>query len=267
MLQIGYAQHMQDIVILYEDSDCLFIQKPAGISVHGDGKTPGATIADWILEAYPALASVGEPLLISHKGESLEIPKPGIVHRLDKETSGVMLIAKTQEAYDHFKSQFQGRETTKIYHAFVYGWPKEDDVLIDAGIGRSTGDIRRYGTGKNIRGTIRESQTIIRVLGRFGNRAYTGQGSTDDGVYSFVEAEPKTGRTHQIRVHLLSINHSIVSDSLYSPRRKKALGFDRLALHARSLTVKMLTGEDKNVVAPYPEDFENALKIMARDAA
>ena len=257
---------MHDIHILYEDQDCLFIQKPAGISVHGDGKTPEKTIADWILETYPALSAVGEPLLISHKGQSLEIPKPGIVHRLDKETSGVMLIAKTAAAYDHFKAQFQGRETRKIYHAFVYGWPKEDEIFIDAAIGRSTGDIRRYGTGKNIRGMLRESQTTVRVLGRFGNRAYQGQGSTDEGTYSFVEAEPKTGRTHQIRVHLLSINHSIVSDSLYSPRRKKALGFERLALHARELTVKLLSGEDKTVVAPYPEDFEKALKIMGPQA-
>ena len=251
------------IAVLYEDADCLFIQKPAGISVHGDGKTPGVTIADWVLENHPDLAGVGEPLLISHKGESIELAKPGIVHRLDKETSGVMLLAKTPEAYTHFKTQFQERETKKIYHAFAYGWPKEDEMLVDAAIARSTGDIRRYGTGKNVRGALRESQTILRVLGRFGNREYEGRGSTDDGTYSFIEAEPKTGRTHQIRVHLLSVNHPIVSDSLYAPRRKKALGFERLALHARSLTVKMLNGEEKTVVAPYPADFEKALKLLA----
>ena len=253
---------MQNIPILFEDADCLFIQKPAGISVHGDGKTPGPTIADWVLEAHPELAGVGEPLLISHKGKSIEIPKPGIVHRLDKETSGVMLLAKTPEAYAHFKAQFQDRETKKIYHAFTYGWPKEDETLVDAAIGRSTGDIRRYGTGKNIRGTLRESQTVVRVLARFGNRPYEGRGSTDEGTYSLVECEPKTGRTHQIRVHLLSMNHPIVSDSLYAPRRKKALGFERLALHARSLTVTLPNGEEKTVVAPYPADFESALKRM-----
>lgn len=247
------------ITILFEDKDCLFINKPAGVSVHGDGKTPGDTIADWVLSEYPALKDVGEPLLISHKGESIAIPKPGIVHRLDKETSGVMLIAKTQEAYEHFKTQFQGRDVKKIYHAFTYGWIKEDETLIDAAIGRSTGDVRRYGTGKNIRGAIRESQTIVRVLGRFGYRAYAGQGSTEDGTYTFVEAEPKTGRTHQIRVHLLSINHSIVSDSLYSPKRKQALGFKRLALHARSLSLSLPGGAEKTIVAPYPEDFETAI--------
>jgi 23S rRNA pseudouridine1911/1915/1917 synthase len=231
------------------------------MSVHGDGKTPGETIADWVLSTHPKLAGVGESLLISHKGESIEIAKPGIVHRLDKETSGVMLLAKTQAAYEHFKAQFQGRDVKKVYNAFVYGWPKEDEIFIDAAIGRSTGDIRRYGTGKNVRGAIREAQTMVRVLKRFGGSGYQGRGSTEDGTYSFVEAEPKTGRTHQIRVHLLSINHSIVSDSLYSPKRKQALGFNRLALHARSLTVRLPGGEEKTVTAPYPEDFEKALAL------
>ena len=114
--------------ILHEDKDCLFINKPAGISVHGDGKTDEKTMADFLLEAYPEIKEVGEPLEVKLAGGlSKFIPKPGIVHRLDKETSGVMLIAKNQKAHAFFKKQFHDHEIKKTYHAFVYGWLKEDE--------------------------------------------------------------------------------------------------------------------------------------------
>lgn len=255
---------MDKPIILLESESALFINKPAGISVHRDGKTEEYTVADWVLETYPALASVGEPLLIRHKGEEISIPKPGIVHRLDKETSGVMLIAKTQEAYEFFKSQFQGREVKKIYHAFAYGWLKEDEQIVSLPIGRSTNDFRRYTTEGAARGMMRESETVFRALNRFGKKPYDGRGSTEDGLYTFVEAEPKTGRTHQIRVHLKAINHPIVSDTLYCGKRKPALGFSRLALHARSLTLALPGGEVKTVEAPYPEDFKNAITGMEK---
>lgn len=257
-----------DISILFENEDCLFINKPAGISVHGDGKTPEHTVADWVLEKYPALASVGERMKLKIKNEELIIKKPGIVHRLDKETSGVMLIAKTHDAYEFFKKQFQERTTKKIYHAFVYGWLKSDAGTIDESIGRSTGDIRKWGTGKGTRGTMREATTLYRVLSRFSpisnlqSQISDGKGSTEEGTYSFVEAEPKTGRTHQIRVHLRSINHPIVCDSLYAPKRPRALGFERLALHARELTITLPSGEKKTVQAEYPPDFESATKKL-----
>lgn len=249
-----------EISILYEDDHCLFINKPAGISVHGDGKIEEYTLATWILEHYPVLAAVGEPLTIRIKGEEVVVPKPGIVHRLDKETSGVMLIAKTHAAYEFFKSQFQNRETEKTYHCFAYGWPKEDTFSTSESIGRDSGDIRRWTTGKGARGTLREASTDFSVIARFGDRSYEGRGSTEEGTYSFIEARPKTGRTHQIRVHLKALNHPIVADSLYAPKRPKALGFDRLALHARRLAVLLPSGERKAVEAPYPADFESALQ-------
>ena len=249
-----------DIPILYEDESCMFIHKPAGISVHGDGKTPEYTLADWILEFHPTLAPVGEHLKIQIKGEEITVPKPGIVHRLDKETSGVMLLAKTHESYEFFKKQFQERDIKKVYHAFVYGWPKEDHIHIEKPIGRDSGNIRRWIVGALARGTMREAITDVEVVHRFGTRSYEGKGSTEEGTYSFVEARPKTGRTHQIRVHLRAINHPIVGDSLYAPKRERALGFTRLALHARSLSVLLPSGEQKEVTAPYPADFEGALK-------
>jgi 23S rRNA pseudouridine1911/1915/1917 synthase len=252
------------VEILYEDDNCLFLNKPAGLSVHGDGKSDQYTLAHWVLENYPTLLAVGEPIKMQIGGEEIEVPKPGIVHRLDKDTSGVMLLAKTHEAYEFFKKQFQAHEITKIYHCFVYGWIKEDRQTIDSPIGRDSGNIRRWITGKLARGTIREAVTHITVLNRFGKTLYEGKGSTEEGTYSFVEARPKTGRTHQIRVHLRSINHPIVSDSLYAQKRDQALGFTRQALHARELTLAIPGGEMKTVVAPYPADFENALKLADR---
>ena len=248
--------------LLYEDADCLFINKPAGISVHGDGKTDEKTLTDFLVEAYPEMADIGEPLEIRLAGGvSKFVAKPGIVHRLDKETSGVMVIAKTQEAHAFFKQQFQNHEIKKIYHAFVYGWLKEDMFTVNAAIGRDSGNIRRWVTGNNARGTMRESQTLFRVLSRFGNKTYDGKGSTEEGVFTFLEAIPKTGRTHQIRVHLKSVNHPIVCDSLYAPSRPHALGLSRLALHARSLELILPSGKTKHVEAPYPEDFANAVKV------
>lgn len=249
------------LTILYEDADCLFVNKPAGISVHADGKTEEVTLADLIVEKYPELKDIGEPLEIQYKGETITVPKPGIVHRLDKETSGVILIAKSQSAYEFFKKQFQDREIQKVYHAFVYGWPKEDKQTIEAPLGRDNGDIRKWTAAKTARGTIREATTEISVISRFGDREYEGKGSTDEGTYSFVEARPKTGRTHQIRVHLRYMNHPIVSDPLYAGKRGPALGFSRLALHARTLEVMLPSGKAHKVEAPYPPDFLSAIDL------
>lgn len=252
------------IEIVFETSDCLFINKPAGISVHGDGKTDEVTLADVLVAQYPFLAEVGEPLEITHGGETISVMKPGMMHRLDKDTSGVMIIAKTQSAYEFLKTQFKERHVEKIYHAFVYGWIKEDTQMIAAPIGRDTGDIRRWTTGRAMRGVPREAQTQITVMSRFGDLPYEGKGSTEEGTYSFVEARPKTGRTHQIRVHLRAINHPIVSDTLYASKRPKALGFERQALHARSLTITLPEGKQVTIEAPYPEDFINAVKLAER---
>lgn len=250
-----------EVPILYEDENCLFLNKPAGISVHGDGKSGEYTLADWILEKYPNLSNVGEDIQTKIKNEELIIKKPGIVHRLDKETSGVILIAKNKEAYEFFKKQFQEREIAKVYNAFVYGFIKEDDIIVDKPIGRDSGNIRRWVVGKTARGAIRDAVTNIKVISRFGNKKYEGKGSTEEGTYSFVEARPKTGRTHQIRVHLRFLNHPIVSDSLYASKREKDLGFSRLALHAKSLKVELPKGNLVEIIAPYPRDFENALQV------
>ncbi len=251
--------------IIFENNDILVLNKPAGISVHGDGKTPLKTVADFIVEQYPALKEVGEPLVIEHKGEQITISKPGIVHRLDKDTSGVLIIAKNQPTFLFLKEQFMNRNVQKTYHALVYGWPKEDKGSIDEPIGRAKTDIRKWTAGKGARGVLREAHTSYEVLARYSedDREYTGSGSTEADTCAYVEVSPKTGRTHQIRVHMKYINHPLVCDSLYAPDKPNHLGFTRLALHAKSLTIALPNGEEQTFEAPFPKDFEHAREILA----
>src|SRR5690554_5302394 len=108
--------------IIFENNNLLIINKPAGILVHSDGKSSDLTVADWVLEQYPDLRSVGEPMTVQGTGGNIvEVVRPGIVHRLDKDTSGCLVIAKTQESFLHLKAQFQDHTIQKTYHAFVYG--------------------------------------------------------------------------------------------------------------------------------------------------
>lgn len=237
----------EKIKVIFESDDIVAINKPAGIVVHSDGKNENKTLTDWILEKYPEAENVGEPIV----SEKTNILRPGIVHRLDKETSGVMLIARTTRGFENLKQQFQDRTIQKNYHAFVYGNIKEELTIIDKPIGRSSKDIRRWTSMRDARGQMRDAMTLVRVLAR-GN--YHGE------VFTYIEAEPKTGRTHQIRVHLKAIDKPILCDSLYSPNRDCILGFNRLALHAREISFFDCEGERHTIQADFPEDFENALK-------
>ena len=249
------------IDILYEDSNIIVINKPAGLTVHGDGRTEEKTLADFLLEQYPEMRDVGEPMIVELNGERQEIFRPGIVHRLDRGTSGVMLIAKNQESFLALKEQFQHHTIQKVYHAFVYGWLKHDEATIDEPIGRSPRDFRMLSAHNTARGELREAITDYKVLFRGSDIPVR-----DDMVladvhkYSVVELYPKTGRTHQLRVHLKYINHPIVADELYAEGRKQAFGFIRPALHARMITFMMMNGDMKTIVAPYPVDFQYALE-------
>ncbi len=249
--------------VLLENSDLIVINKPAGISVHGDGKSTEKTIADWILETYPEIKDVGE-LKLQVTSDMLQVMRPGIVHRLDKDTSGCLIVAKTQTSYDYLKSQFQSHAIQKEYHAFCYGWLKEDSGTIDIPIARSTSDIRKWTAGRGKRGVEREALTEYEVIRRFGEGEYQGVGSTEVGTYSYVKAWPKTGRTHQIRVHLQYLNHPIVSDTLYASNREPALGFTRQALHARSIVWQAMEGGEIRVEAPFPEDFLHAIALAEK---
>lgn len=133
----------------YEDEDIAAINKPSGLMVHGDGKSDEPTVADWVVRKFPGILGVGEPMEV---GEEEFIDRPGIVHRLDKDTSGVMLIAKTKRGFEVLKGQFQNREIKKIYHAFVYGTPKHSRGMIDKPIGRSQHDARLWSAERGARG-------------------------------------------------------------------------------------------------------------------
>jgi len=239
--------------IIKEEKDYLIINKPAGLVVHSDGRTKEKTLCDFLIEKFPEIYGVGEPLNISEEkdGEKQEkiIDRPGIVHRLDRDTSGVMIVARTQEGFEHFKKLFKDRKNQKAYQAFVYGNIKEDSFIINESIGRSKKDFRRWMSGENARGKLRSAETEFKVLKRSEKKDIT-----------FVEAYPKTGRTHQIRVHLKSVNSPIVADNLYAPNRDPKLGFERMALHAYSIRFKDLEGEIKEYAAEYPKDFENAIR-------
>jgi len=230
--------------VLYEDENILGLFKPAGFIVHGDGRREEKTLCDWLMEKYPILKDVGEPLVLVN---GISIPRPGIVHRLDRHTSGVLLVAKNQKAYEFLKSQFQNREIKKTYLAFVYDKVRDDFGTINMPIGRSKGDFRQYTAPPKARGEMREAVTYYEVIKR----------STEA---TYVKAMPKTGRTHQIRVHLKAIGHPVICDRVYAGGRPTLLAFERLALHAHIISFKNLDNEEKTIEAPLPADFVAALE-------
>ncbi len=237
--------------ILLETPTFLAINKPAGLVVHPDGKRSEYSLVDWIFENYPGIAGVGEPLIIEHGGEQITIDRPGIVHRLDRETSGVLLIAKTQESYENLKQQFQDHTIRKQYLAIVSG---KTDLrgIIDTPIGRSARDIRRWTVGTAARGMLRPAVT-----------SYVTEKTSvhNDHPYSLVRLYPETGRTHQLRVHMKSIQRPIIGDGIYAPSTVGMLGFNRTALHAQSITFKDLDGKEYTVEAPLPDDFIKNLDL------
>ncbi|MFA6353652.1 MAG: RluA family pseudouridine synthase [Candidatus Paceibacterota bacterium] len=210
------------INILYEDSNILAIDKPSGILVHPDKWSKEKTILDLFIKKYPKLE---------------------IVHRLDKDTSGVMLLAKNKKTHEFLKSQFQNRDVKKIYVAIVSGSVNNDRGVINKPIGRSPKDFRRRLAGRGARGEMREAVTEYRVLKRLKN-------------FTYLEVRPKTGRTHQIRVHLKYLNHPVVCDSLYNPDNPCPKGLKRLALHAKSIEFKNLKGEIIKVESSIPKEFK-----------
>ncbi len=232
---------------LFENEEVIVVNKPAGLVVHSDGKTEESNLCDWILENYPEIENVGEPLILQN---GTEIKRPGIVHRLDRETSGVLIIAKTQESFLNLKEQFQNKEVKKIYKTFVWGKMKENEGIIDRPIGKSGKDFRQWSAQRGARGKLREAITEYRVL-------------KSNEEFSYLEINLKTGRTHQIRVHMKAVNTPVVGDKLYAPKQDYALGFERVALHAFSVRFSLISGEKVEIEASLPIDFEKALGMIA----
>jgi 23S rRNA pseudouridine1911/1915/1917 synthase len=277
---------MTKITILFEDNDVLVINKPAGLAVHADVRTlTEASVASFILENYPKIKNVGEPMEVEVAGgptspdglrranKKINIPRPGIVHRLDKETSGVLIIAKNQKTFESLKEQFQNHTIKKVYRAFVYGFVSDPKAslatgkrgTIDAPIGRSPRDIRMWTAGRGAREPLREAVTEYTVLNRFSDVSQDDDTKpTLEHQFSYIEAYPKTGRTHQIRVHMRYINHPVVSDPLYRGAKEMALGMKRLALHAYSITFRLPNGMSHTVEAPPPADFKKVISTYLK---
>jgi len=233
-----------DLTILYEDDDLVAIDKPAGVMTHPDGKNTSETVSDWFAASYPESKDVGE---MQRLPDGTEVARPGVVHRLDRETSGVLVLAKTQEAHSFIKEAFQNREAKKTYLAFTYGVPKERKGTIEFSIGRSRKDFRLRSAQPKAKGAMREAITKYEVL-------------SDIETHSFMKVMPLTGRTHQIRVHLKAIHHPVVCDPLYSPNHGCDLGFSRLGLHAYRLELPKRGGGTLTLTADLPEDLRVGLQ-------
>lgn len=227
----------------------MVINKSAGIMVHGDGRSTEKTVADFVLEIHPEIKEVGEPMQIRIGEEDRTIYRPGIVHRLDKDTSGVMLIAKTQEYFEYLKNQFKNREVKKTYTAIVWGHFKEKTGVIDQSIGRSPSDFRRRSANKGKRGQLRDAVTEYSVVSEF---------EKDGEKFSILDVFPKTGRTHQIRVHMQYLQRPIVCDPLYAGKKPCVLT-GRLALHAKKIAFTGPEGNNYAFEASVPEDMAKAL--------
>ncbi len=247
-----------EIEVIFENDDVCVIDKPIGVMVHEDGHNEGETVVDWFLSHCPDAKGVGEPGQ-SPKGEELE--RSGVVHRLDRETSGVLVLAKTQEAFVHLKAQFHDRLTRKEYRAFVYGPIRERWGTIDRPIGRSSKDFRLRSAERGAKGALREAMTEWECIGT---------GRYKDEHFSYLKLFPKTGRTHQIRVHLKAIGKPVVGDVSYSAHLiedSNNLDLDRMALHAYMLEIELPNSETGRFISPLPQSFEAAVEKITEEEA
>jgi len=243
-------------IIIHEDESIMVINKPAGLIVHPDGKGDFETLSNMILEEHPEIKFVGEPLVLAG-GEI--IMRPGIVHRLDRDTSGVIVIAKNDLAYTSLKQQFHDHTAKKHYLAIAYGSFRSPRGIINQPIGRSNQDIRKWAAGVHARGEKRDSITRYMVK----SSSKTLSADSEHHTVSLLDVYPETGRTHQIRVHLQYIQHPIIADQLYASYVPELVGMKRQALHAADITIKHpLTNKQTRYSAPFPEDFETAIKLM-----
>ncbi len=211
--------------IIYQDKQIIVVDKPAGLSVLTEG---------WD-ESAPFL----------RKELEKKVNKIWVVHRLDKVTSGVMVFARTAEAHRHLNTQFERHEIEKIYHAVVENLPEWDEYTARHSLYANVGRKHRTVVDKH-RG--KPSETAFRVLKRW-------------QAQSMVEARPKTGRTHQIRVHLSTLGFPLIADTLYSAEESDLIS--RPALHAESLSfIHPITNQKMTFTAPHPEDFANLIKLL-----
>ncbi|MDD2189564.1 MAG: RluA family pseudouridine synthase [Eubacteriales bacterium] len=219
------------IDIVYEDKDVLVVNKPKGMVVHPAAGNYTGTLVNAILFHCKSLSSINGVI------------RPGIVHRIDKDTSGLLMIAKNDAAHRALAEQLSRHSIKRVYHAIVYNNFKEDEGTVNAPIGRDPKNrLKMAVTAVN----SKEAVTHYRVLHRFGS-------------FTYIEARLETGRTHQIRVHMAYIKHPLLGDAVYGPK-KKVLGVDSQMLHAGLLGFKHpATGDYMEFKSPLPKEFNNVI--------
>ncbi|MFC1622829.1 RluA family pseudouridine synthase [Patescibacteria group bacterium] len=239
-----FPQRRIEIETVFENRDFIVINKQSNISVHPDNKNNKDTLVNGLVARYPEIEDVRDT-------DEWSYLRPGIVHRLDKDTTGLMIIARNQKAFDALKEKFKNREITKKYQAIVYGKVSPEEGVIDKPLARSTNYKKQVIAGQKTKTKVRDAVTEYKVLKQFEK-------------YALVEASPKTGRMHQIRVHLFSLENPIVGDRLYKRREFRCedfIGADRQMLHAHSLEFELF-GEKYNFTADLPKDFQQTLSKL-----
>lgn len=233
--------------ILFEDKEILVVNKPAGLLVHPNNENElrvRPTLTAAAVKHAPSIKKVGENAL-----------RPGVMHRLDKDVSGVMILAKTQEAYEDLKRQFAGREAEKHYIALAYGLVPKDHEFITLKVARSRNRGRMVARPDSQEG--KEAITEYNVLERL-------------RTCTLLDVRTHTGRTHQIRTHLFAVNHPLVGDTLYRKsdgggmRHIRAVNLGRVFLHASSLTITRLDGTRQTFTAPMPPELVSFLAALPR---
>lgn len=260
----------EGIITILETPEFVAISKPAGVLVHAvrgpvGGRKPRAerpidtreTVVDWVRARYPGISNVGD----DHE------ERPGIVHRLDKDTSGVLIVARTQAFFDYLKARFQAHEVKKTYLALVWGRTPVHGI-IDKPIGLKPGTVKRSTVARKMK-MVKEAVTEYATVW---TRVY----GPEEGEYSLVRLTPKTGRTHQLRVHMASIGHPIVGDTLYSTRTNP-WGLTRQFLHAESIEfsspgglperpgVSGRAGKRVRIASDLPTELETIIKKLNPD--
>lgn len=222
------------IDIVYEDSDIIVVNKPKGMVVHPANGNPDGTLVNAIMNiCKDSLSGIGGEI------------RPGIVHRIDKDTSGLLIVAKNDKAHINLSEQIKNREITKKYVALVRGVIKENFATIDMPIGRSDKDRKKMAVRKDGKKAVTHFDVIERFNG-----------------FTYLDIKIDTGRTHQIRVHMAEIGYPIVGDMVYS-NGKNPFGVEGQMLHAKSLDFKHpTTGKQMHLEAPLPEYFEEVLEKL-----
>lgn len=253
--------------VVYEDEDIVVINKQAGISVHPSINESSGTIVNALIAKYPEIIRVGDDPI-----------RPGIVHRLDKDTSGLLVIARNQKAFEFLKKEWQEGKVVKKYFTLVWGLPKKEKGEIVSELARSLKDFRKRIVVNPVRNRTRAGAPVGPMGRVVSNEVKPEKGGNIMGKraiteykvikkyknYSLIEVYPKTGRMHQIRVHMASLGHPVAGDKVYGKKKKIPEGLSRHFLHAYYLSFSLPNGKKLALEADLPQDLERALTKLEK---